>query len=145
KPAGLPRRSERCINCVELPVDAWSDDEPVISADGVAMQLRVELNRGFLDLVAPLHALDQLFGAERDQHADDDNADLADELTPAVQRLGQVKMHGSPPRRRRLTAIGSGRQQGSRSSVRRPSFAVPSATWRASLRPCRASGGTGGR
>ena len=34
---------------------------------------------------------------KRDQHANDDDTDLARELAPAMQRLGQMEMHTGPP------------------------------------------------
>jgi hypothetical protein len=45
------------------------------------------------DRVSPVDRLDDLLGAKRDQHADDDDPHLADKLAPAVQRLGEVEMH----------------------------------------------------
>jgi len=51
-------------------------------------------------LVAPVDGFDHLFRAERDQHANDDDAHLTDELAPAVQRLGQVEMHAIGPQQR---------------------------------------------
>jgi hypothetical protein len=36
------------------------------------------------DLTAPLRAFDQLLGAERDQHAEDNDADFTRERAPAV-------------------------------------------------------------
>ena len=44
---------------------------------------------------AGLVSHDDLLRPERDQHADDDNPDLARELSPAVQRFGKVKVHFS--------------------------------------------------
>src|SRR4051794_7472293 len=58
------------------------------------------------DLAAPMSALDQLLGAERDQHADDDDPDLAGQGAPAVERLWQMDMHGKPPSR--SASVGAG-------------------------------------
>src|SRR5206468_12382439 len=57
-------------------------------------------------LGAPVRRLDQLLGAERDQHADDDDPDLAGERAPAVERLWQMDMHGKPPSR--TARVGAG-------------------------------------
>ena len=50
-----------------------------------------------LDIVLPLYVLDELLGAERNQHAEYNDPHLADECTPAVQRFGKVKMHATGP------------------------------------------------
>jgi hypothetical protein len=44
-----------------------------------------------------MEALDKLLNSERDQNANDDDADLAREFAPAVQRFGDVEMHADPP------------------------------------------------
>jgi hypothetical protein len=44
--------------------------------------------------------LNELLGAERNQHADDNDADLADEGAPSVQRLWQTEVNGKRPPRR---------------------------------------------
>ena len=40
--------------------------------------------------------LDELLRSKRDQDAEDDDADFAGELAPAVQRLGQMEVHAAP-------------------------------------------------
>ena len=49
---------------------------------------------------ASLHRHGQLLPAERKQHAEDDNPNLADKLAPAMQWRWQVKVHEMP-----LTAL----------------------------------------
>jgi hypothetical protein len=51
---------------------------------------------GFARVAAVVQVLDELLSSERNQHADDDDADLAGEFAPAVQRLGQMEMHQMP-------------------------------------------------
>jgi len=86
------------VDRLQLPVHTGCSDEPRIGGSCVAMQLRVELIRGLLNLAAPLPALDDLLSAERDQHTNDNDADFADESAPAVQRFRNMKMcHGLPP------------------------------------------------
>ena len=66
---------------------------------GAIVFLQLQPHRVFRlpHLMAPVPALDQLFGAERDQHADDDDPDLAEKFAPAMERLWQVNVHESPP------------------------------------------------
>src|SRR5690348_3114268 len=45
----------------------------------------------------PVQRLDDLLGGQRDEHADDDDSDLARELAPAVQRLWKMEMHSRAP------------------------------------------------
>lgn len=97
----LTRRNERCVDRLELPIDTWSDDEPFVSAEGVAMQLGIKLRGRLIHLLVPLPPFDDLLGAKRDENANDNDPDLTDELAPAVQRLGQVNVHEWPPWRRR--------------------------------------------
>lgn len=40
-----------------------------------------------------MRCLHDLLGAERDEHADDDDADFAGKLAPAVQGLGYLDAH----------------------------------------------------
>ncbi len=67
----------------------------------LVVDLEVDARLGAADLVPPVKRLDHLLRAKRDQHADDDDPDLAKKLAPAVQRFGKVEMHvGGPPARR---------------------------------------------
>lgn len=47
------------------------------------------------NLATPMRRFDDLLGRERDQYANNDDADLADELAPAVQWFGQMNTHRS--------------------------------------------------
>lgn len=44
-----------------------------------------------------LRSLDDLLQTQRDQDADDDDGDLADELAHAVKRLGLMNVHVDRP------------------------------------------------
>ena len=72
----------------------------VISAKVASLvQLLTDRRAGLLQLGAMMQPLHRLLGAQRDQHADDDGADLLQELAPAM-RFG---LRGCPwlaPRRR---------------------------------------------
>jgi hypothetical protein len=58
------------------------------------MQARPQL----VGFKSPVNRLRDLFRAQSDQHANNDDADLAGELTPAVQRFGQMKVNAVLPR-----------------------------------------------
>ena len=49
------------------------------------------------DCAAPVDILDNLLRRERDEYANDDDPDLAGELTPAMQRLGKMEMNAAGP------------------------------------------------
>jgi hypothetical protein len=40
-----------------------------------------------------MHVLDDLLGAERNEHADHDDANFAGNFTPAMQRFGKMNVH----------------------------------------------------
>lgn len=52
--------------------------------------LLVQSSPCICNLVAPVQPLDCLLGSKSDEHAEYDDADLADKLAPAVQRFRQV-------------------------------------------------------
>jgi hypothetical protein len=55
-----------------------------------------EAHIGLSRHIAPVDPLDRLFRPQRDQHADDDSADLLGELMPATPRPGFVDLHVAP-------------------------------------------------
>src|SRR6185437_1594935 len=57
----------------------------------------VQCRPRFADLIVPVDDLDELLERNRDEHAEDDDSDLARKLTPAVQRLRNMDVHDAPP------------------------------------------------
>src|SRR4051794_39912659 len=70
-----------------------------------ALLVRAQIVRQFIinsaaklpNLGIAVDCLDDLFGTEGYQHADDDDSNFAGELAPAVQRLRKMKMHAAGP------------------------------------------------
>ena len=62
----------------------------------IVAQLGLDRRLGGFDLVPPMEGLDELFARERDQDADDDDADLGGELAQAVRGLRLVDVHVDP-------------------------------------------------
>jgi len=52
---------------------------------------------GATDLLPPLPRVHQLLQSERDQHAEHDDPDLADELAPTVQRFRKMEVQAAGP------------------------------------------------
>src|SRR5207302_3567616 len=52
---------------------------------------------GSFGLAPPMNGFDDLLRAERDEHAEHDDPNLAGELAPAVQRLGEMDVHVRAP------------------------------------------------
>jgi hypothetical protein len=55
------------------------------------------------DFIPPMQIFVQLLSPQRDQDADHDDADLADEGAPAVQRFRKMEMHARPRSEQMLT------------------------------------------
>ena len=94
---------DHLIDLIHSAGHARSKLNPLMRRRKVCLQLRLEVVTSLLNMAAPTHQLDELFSAERNQHADNDDAYLAEKLAPAVQRFGKVEVHAKgPPARRRL-------------------------------------------
>ena len=48
------------------------------------------------DFIFGMVIFNELLGTKRDEHTNDDDADLTRKLTPAVQRFRQMEMHTGP-------------------------------------------------
>ena len=86
----------------------WSRD-----VTGVDAQLLV----GIHCLVTPVKPFDSLFGRQCNQHAQNDDPDLAGELAPPVQRLWQVNVHEPAPSGAVTITEGSSGRNGSKAAV----------------------------
>ncbi len=75
---------------VKIGVGASRQDRVLRGVGPVTAQLDPHVLLGLVDLVPPVKAVDELIHAQRDQHAEHDHQDLAQELAPAVDRMGLV-------------------------------------------------------
>src|ERR1041385_5016770 len=62
----------------------------------------------FPNLGIAVDSLDHLLGTERDQYADHNDSNFTGELTPAMQRLRQMKVHAARPQRNRGSNVRNG-------------------------------------
>jgi hypothetical protein len=76
---------------------AFAEPRRLLGIIELVVNLEIDALLGALNLVSPMQHFDDLLRAKRDQHAHDDDPDLAGELAPAMQRFGQVEMHRSTP------------------------------------------------
>jgi hypothetical protein len=73
--------------------------DPVAISGQAIGHLRVDSFAKLDDFPSPMECLDDLFRPERDQHADDDDTNLAHKRAPAVQRFWQLETHECCPLR----------------------------------------------
>src|SRR5207302_500972 len=83
--SAVPRPPVELVDTVEVARRPRHVDLP---PGAIVRQLTHERLPHNPDLLMPLPGLDYLLRRERDQHANDDDPDLANERAPAVQRLG---------------------------------------------------------
>ena len=57
----------------------------------------IHVGNGGIDFLMPVPVFGDLLRAERDKHAQNDHAHLAEECAPAVQRLRKLQMHSAGP------------------------------------------------
>src|SRR5438309_11802523 len=66
---------------------AWDEGHIGLPSRAIIAELPGQCAADDAHLLIPVKVLDNLFRAERDEHANDDDAHFAGELAPAVQRL----------------------------------------------------------
>ena len=102
---------DQLINLIHSPSDARSELDTFLCSGNIGFEFRPKVAPSFLNMAAPTHRLNELFGAKRNQHADDDDSDLARECAPAVQRLGQMDVNGTAPPDGKLRSFGQNCQR----------------------------------
>ena len=79
---------------------------PSNAGDDRLYELAAQRSALRLDFVAPVKRVDELLGAQGQEHADDDDADLAQQLAPIMHRMRMVMDSiGRPPPRRPSTGV----------------------------------------
>src|SRR5690348_7522709 len=92
----VSRPREDCLQLPDAPVDARLGPEPVPYDADVERRFGAHVlprSLGHLSVVKRLH---NRFRPKCDENGDDDDPHLARELAPAVERLGEVKVHFRP-------------------------------------------------
>jgi hypothetical protein len=77
--------------------DAWAEHQALFVRAQVVSQLFGHRASELPDLGIAVDGLHHLLGAKRDQYADNDDSNFTCELTPAMQRFWQMKVHAAGP------------------------------------------------
>jgi len=99
---------KKCSDFVEPTLDATLNRDAVMYQAKVEGRLGAHIFSRFGRLPALVERCRDLLETKRDQNAENDDADLPNELAPTVQRFGKMKVDEAPPRLRQRNRRANG-------------------------------------